>query len=356
MMLIQRHYLKEFVKLFAILAVGLSLTFSLFALIQRLDDFMPQDPSLASLAGYALLKFPQYVISLMPVACLLCSLYTISYAARANEVVAVMAAGGRVRKLFAPFIAAGLALSLLGFVLSEFVVPGAARKAQRLDHAMRGAQAVPTLFKDGVLWFRADDGSIARIEHYLAAENTYGNVSIFRTKNGRLTEILKAREVLYLPDKNTWRLTDVKRYDAGSGNTTALDESYYPLLGSPDILTETAQKPAAMGVTELYRYVRRLREAGFKNLRLSVDLHSKVSYPLINFLMVLIGISFPVRRNMGGFVATAIGLLISLAYWFGYTMSLSLGYAGILPPIVAAWLMPVVAGSAGIYLFKKIPE
>jgi len=60
MMLIQRHYLKEFLKLFAILAAGLSLTFSLFALIQRLDDFMPQDPSLASLAGYALLKLVVY--------------------------------------------------------------------------------------------------------------------------------------------------------------------------------------------------------------------------------------------------------------------------------------------------------
>jgi lipopolysaccharide export LptBFGC system permease protein LptF len=72
--------------------------------------------------------------------------------------------------------------------------------------------------------------------------------------------------------------------------------------------------------------------------------------------MVLIGVSFPVRRRMSGFVATAIGLVISLAYWFGYTMSLSIGYAGLLPPLAAAWLMPLLAGSAGIWLFRKIPE
>ncbi|NIM07151.1 MAG: LptF/LptG family permease [Armatimonadetes bacterium] len=113
MKVIQRHYLTEFFKLFAILALGLSLTFSLFGLIQRLDDFMPHNPRFFSLAEYALLRLPQYALSLMPVACLLCGLYTVSKAARSNEIVAVMAAGGRVKRLLLPFVSAGVLLSLL---------------------------------------------------------------------------------------------------------------------------------------------------------------------------------------------------------------------------------------------------
>jgi lipopolysaccharide export system permease protein len=356
MKLIQRHYLREFFKLFAILAVGLSLTFSLFGLIQRLDDFMPHSPPVLNLIKYALLRLPQYALSLMPVACLLCSLYTVSKAARSNEIVALMAAGGKVKKLLVPFILTGVLLSLLAFALGEFVVPPASRKVQAVKNEILGEPTLPTLFRKGVLWFRADDGSIVRVKHYLPEQNTYGNVSIFRIGEGGLMEIIEAREAAYITEGNTWKLSGIKKHHMDTGGSSEIDELYYPGLGSPEILKETARKPSEMGVADLYRYLQRLGEAGFKNLRLTVDMHSKVSYPLINLIMVLIGISFPVRRNIKGFVATAIGLVISLVYWFGFSMSLSLGYAGILPPFAAAWLMPVVAGGVGVYLFNKIPE
>ncbi len=357
MTLLQRHYVREFLKLFIVLAAGLSATFSLFGLIQKLDDFMPNDPSLPMLVKYLLLKMPQYTLSLLPVACLLCSLYTVAHAAKAKEIVAVMAAGGRVKELLKPFIAMGVLLSLLAFAVGEFVMPPAVLKAQKLKNELSGVSiTVPTLLKNGILWFRAKDGSIIRIEHSLPSGDAYGNVSIFRLEDGSLSQIIEAREALWLKDSRSWKLMNGRRYFIADGSSEPFEKYFYESLGSPELLQKTSQKPSEMGIADLYRYVERLREAGFKNLRLAVDLQSKVSYPLINLIMVLIGISFPVSRKMGGFVATAIGLLISLAYWFGYSMSLSLGYAGILPPFAAAWLMPLVAGSAGIYLFRRIPE
>ncbi len=357
MTLIQRCYMREFLKLFAVLAVGLSFTFSLFGLIQKLDDFMPHDPSLASLVQYALLRMPQYGLSLMPVACLLCSLYTVGNAGRSNEIVAFMAAGGRLKRLLTPFILTGVLLSLAAFAMSEFVVPPAARAAQEIKNEMSGlGQRKPTLFKNGVLWFRAEDGSIVRIKHYLPSEDAYRDVSIFKVGDGVLVEIQNAEEALYVPEAGAWKLKNVTKFNAADGTSTTQSESFYPHLGSPKVLKESSQKPAEMGIAELYRYSSRLREAGYRNLRLAVDLHSKLSYPVINLIMVLIGISFPLRRSMGGLAATAAGLLITLLYWFGYTMSLSFGYSGILPPVVAAWLMPLAAGAAGTYLFLKIPE
>ncbi len=161
---------------------------------------------------------------------------------------------------------------------------------------------------------------------------------------------------MYLPGALTWKLVDVVKFNTEDSTSTRQEEAFYPYLGSPAVLKETSKKPAEMGIAELYKYAQRLKEAGYRNLRLTVDLHSKLSYPVINFIMVLIGVSFPVRMKMAGFVATAIGLLITLLYWFGYTMTLSFGYSGILPPIAAAWLMPLAAGAVGVYLFLKIPE
>jgi lipopolysaccharide export system permease protein len=107
---------------------------------------------------------------------------------------------------------------------------------------------------------------------------------------------------------------------------------------------------------ELARYLRRLKEAGFKNQRLTVELNAKFSYPLVSLFMVVLGISFSARRGIGGLAATALGVVISLAYWFGYTMMLSLGYAGILPPLAAAWIMPLAFAALGVHLFRGIPE
>jgi lipopolysaccharide export LptBFGC system permease protein LptF len=43
-------------------------------------------------------------------------------------------------------------------------------------------------------------------------------------------------------------------------------------------------------------------------------------------------------------------------YWLAYTAALSLGYAGILPPVISAWLVPLAFGAVSVYLFTTIPE
>ena len=100
-----------------------------------------------------------------------------------------------------------------------------------------------------------------------------------------------------------------------------------------------------------------MKKSGFRNTKLIVDLHSKISYPLINLFMILLGISLSINRKIGGgLFAAGLGLLISTVYWFTYTLMLSMGYAGVVSPIIAAWIVPIIFGIAAIYLFRKIPE
>jgi lipopolysaccharide export system permease protein len=186
--------------------------------------------------------------------------------------------------------------------------------------------------------------------------NSFRQMRIFSTGEGRIDMIATAGEAAYSTREGTWILKNVRKYQIETGNVEVLDELRYPYLGSPEVFKEEARKPYEMGIMELRRYLARLEEAGFKNLRLTVEMNSKISYPLVSLFMVLLGISFPSRRSIGGLVATAIGLVVSLLYWFGYTMSLSLGYAGVLPPLLAAWAMPLIFCSVSLVLFSKIPE
>jgi lipopolysaccharide export system permease protein len=131
----------------------------------------------------------------------------------------------------------------------------------------------------------------------------------------------------------------------------------YHDLESPEIFSGEIRTTDEMGINELYRHIQRLRTAGFNNIKLLVDLNAKVSFPLINMIMMLLGISLAGRATTGGGLLTAgLGLVISLSYWFSYTFSLSIGYAGIVSPFIAAWSAPFAFGSLALYLFVRTPE
>jgi lipopolysaccharide export system permease protein len=353
---LSRYYIREFVKLFAVMSLGLSLVFGAIDLISRIGTFLPHDPRIIDLLFYALLTAPRYFLYLMPVAALVCSLYVIGHASRTREVVAVMASGGRVRRLLLPFVVLGVVLSLLGFLLEEFVVPAFSTEAIRVKHAIRKRSMPSSVLTAGGIWLRAGDGSLVKIDFYLEERDTFRGMSIFVLGEEGMREIVRAGEARYLTEEKAWLLSDVRRYDLATYETTSLASYHYPHLGPPSVFAEEVRKPYALGILEIKRYLDRLERAGFRNLRLLVEFHSKLSYPLVSFFMVLIGVSISSRRTVGGFVATGLGLLITLAYWMAFTMLLSFGYTGILPPFVAAWLMPVIMGGLSGYLFLRIPE
>ena len=90
---------------------------------------------------------------------------------------------------------------------------------------------------------------------------------------------------------------------------------------------------------------------------MAVDLDSKISFPLVSLFMTLLGISLAVRVNLGGgLISAGLGLLISLCYWFSYTFSLSMGYAGVIPAFFSAWTVPFSFGALSVYLFARMPE
>jgi len=361
MLIIQRHYLKEFFKLLSLIGTGLALIFSILDLIDKIDDFMPNKPSLESLLLYTSFNFPKYLLYLLPAAMLICSLFIFSQASRNKEFVVIMATGGRLKSLFFPFIILGILVSIFAFIVGETVVPDFSRRSNELKNTLTDQDKKLT-FKEGTIWLIATDGSPVRIELYIPEKKLAKGVSIFVSGEDFLKERLEAEEAEWIKTESQssegiWRLKNVTIYDIKSGkvnNTAGLD---FPYLESPDFFSAGIKKPEEMGIGELYRYTERLKRAGFRNTNLLVDMNSKVSYPFINLFMILLGISLSMRSKVGGgLFAAGLGLLISTIYWFAYTMMLSLGYAGVMPPIVATWFVPTVFGIVTVYLFRNIQE
>lgn len=354
MKIVHRLYLSDFFKILLLIACGLSLIASLIDLIGNIDEFLPSKPSIGALILYAVLAFPKFFLYLLPMSVLICSLFTFSQAMRRKEIIAIKAAGGRLRDLYWPFVICGVLISLAAFFISEAVAPDFASRATELRTKLTGG-AKKTIFSAGALWIKDMKGNPVRIELYIPERKVARGISIFVQGETFLKQTIAAKKAVW--DEGRWMLEQVTVLTTETGKSDMLPRMEYRDLESPDIFSREMKTSEEMGLAELYRYVQRLKAAGFNNIKLIVDLNAKVSFPLINVFMMFLGISLSARSTMNsGLLTAGMGLLISLLYWFGYTFSLSVGYAGIVPPFIAAWSVPFVFGSFAVYLYRTIPE
>jgi lipopolysaccharide export system permease protein len=359
MKILYRYYFGEFFRILGIISLGIALIFSLIELLDKVDNFLPGKLSLSDFAYYAVLNLPKYLYYLLPMSLLICSLFVFSQASRARELAVIKASGCRLKRLFYPFVVVGFFFSAVSFVLGEFIVPDFSdRMTEFRKNFMKGGDKVS--FRDGTLWLRGSDGSLIRIELYMPEQKIAKGVSVFLIDRASITRRMETEEAFWTGkngEEGVWKFINTTVYDIGSGRVETVPEMEYPYLEPPEFFGKRIKNPEEMGIGELYRYSRRLQAAGVNDAKLTVDLNSKISYPMMNMFFVIFGISFSVMGRVGGgLFAAGIGIFISLVYWFLYTFSLSLGYAGILPPAVSTWIVPLLFGAASLYLFRKIPE
>lgn len=354
MKMIQRLYLKDFLKLLCLLSVGMSVIFSLLDMIDKIGSFIPGKSSTSDLLLYASYNIPRLILYVLPMSVLISSLFTFSQAVRKKEITAIKAAGGKLSTLSYPFIAVGALLSLFAFVTGEVIVPDFSGRAADLKNFLedKGRRLNVT---EGGLWLRGKDGSPVKIDFYVSEKKAAEGISVFIMGEGSLREKIFAKRAYW--KGNAWVFEDVVRYNVKTGSAEHLQTMAYDGLESPDFFSEELKGAGEMGIAELYRYTQRLKSAGFRNVKLAVDLDSKISFPLVSLFMMMLGIALSFSMSLGGGLFSAgLGLLISLFYWLSYTFSLSMGYAGVIPAIVSAWTVPLIFGALSVYLFLRIPE
>ncbi|MDX9715473.1 MAG: LptF/LptG family permease [Dissulfurispiraceae bacterium] len=362
MLLAQRLYMKEFIKTTATLTIGLALIFGILGFIDRMDDFMPHKPQAGQLILFIIMTIPRYVHYLMPMAILLSALFVFSQAVKRKEIVIVKASGSRMRGFLMPFVSAGVILTIFGFILAEGIVPAASKKAQTIRDRVKKTHKAYT-FKEGTVYMRGLDGAVIRVGLFHPVQNISTDVTIFRFDSNGLKERIDAKTAIWENDK--WTLKELNIYSIDTGKIREQASLVYEGIETPDIFKEDVVKVEEMNMVELYKYKDRLNKAGYKNQKLVVDLSAKFSYPLINLFMLLLGLSLSLGESFRVFghtastntaIAAGLGLVVSLFYWLGYSLMLSLGYAGAIPGTVAPWIVPAIFAVGSVVLYRKIPE
>jgi lipopolysaccharide export system permease protein len=115
------------------------------------------------------------------------------------------------------------------------------------------------------------------------------------------------------------------------------------------------QKPiAAMSYWELKDYIGRLQATGFQVKKYLVELYSKLSFPLVNMIMVLVAIPFSLQAPRGGrLFGVGLAIAIMAGYLVVHYIALAFARADLLPPLLAAWTANIIFLGLGTSLFLR---
>jgi lipopolysaccharide export system permease protein len=166
----------------------------------------------------------------------------------------------------------------------------------------------------------------------------------------RLVERLDAKKARWTPAG--WLLSSgvVHRIDAQNRvRSEAFDSRLGALSERIDDFTQVQRPVDTLSFLELRAFVEKLRESGHQVGKYMVQLYARVSFPLVHFIMALVGIPalFPGEARGGHRVATA----IAIGYWMVHSIALALAQADMLPPALAAWTANIIFAGLGTALF-----
>lgn len=358
MKILDRYVLREFLTYLGLGLLGFIAIFVVVDIIEKADVFLDHRAPFGLITRFYLYRAPEVVTTVLPVALLLATFMAFGQFNKFGELTAMRVAGLSLVRILAPVLvlAAFAAVGDLG--ISEALVPPANRERdriyneqiQRLQHEDASERADVTYLGAG--------GRIFYIRLYDARGRRMQEVSLQEFARGRLVRRIDAREAIW--DGHRWEFHDgyVRTFADSAEHAEPFGRlGVDGIAEHPEDFAKRVPEPDDMSYSELRAYVQRLRASGARVENFLVDLHLKLAFPLINFIVVLIGASLATRlRASGAALGFGLSVFIAFLYYAFMRTGQALGHNGALPPYLAAWLGDLVFGVVGITMFVRAQQ
>jgi lipopolysaccharide export system permease protein len=275
---------------------------------------------------------------------------------RFHELTAMKAAGISLYRTSAPILLFGVAIAAAAGLFQELLLPRLNELGEEVDRVKIRGQLPRHLRQRTRLWMRSSDTRFYRVELLSPGTSDMFGVTVLDVdKDFRLTSRLDARRAHWTG--TAWELSEGAFRQIGpqgqvhtvpfTRTTVKLDED----IGDFTHIQKTVD---AMSYRELSDYIARLEATGFQVQKYLVELHSKLSFPLVNLIMVLVAIPFALQSPRAGRLF-GIGLAIAIlaGYLVVHYVAIAFARADLLPPVLAAWTANTIFLGLGASLFLR---
>ncbi len=357
MRLLDRYITRRFLYVLLFALVAFTLLYIVFDGVENLDTYIDRDVPRTVVLLYYAYYVPFVIVLVFPVAMLLSSLLGIGQLARHNELIAIKSSGVSLYRTLAPVFLTALLLSLVMMYFGERIVPLTNQRKAELKQ--RYIDRIPKRVPRRVTNIYYQDAPNRRlfIGYYDARANRARKVSLQETGPDGLTvrRRIDADEMVW--QDSVWVLLRgyTRVLDDHVVKAVAFDSLPQPDLSlRPDEVAKVEKKPEEMSYEELQAFIQEVRRNGGDTERWLVDLHLKISFPLSNFIIVLLGASLAANKRRSGVAMAFFLSLFIVFFYFGFIkLGQTLGHSGALPPLLSAWLGNILFFFAGVLALVK---
>ncbi len=360
MKIIDKYIIKAFlwnyfISLFVM--IGLYIIIDLYV---NLDEFLKERESVAvvtaNIASYYGYNLFVYFSQLAGLITIVAAATTLARMQRSNELTALLASGTSLHRVAAPLIVVALLMNGLWILNQEIVIPQVADKLARSRDNIEGQRAFP-------VWFVPDGRGdlVSALKYSPADEEIKHMLVIRRTPDGSLQEIISAEVANWNENRQSWDLVRGSMYKDSRSNQPGLQQTQILRTGVPSYASPLGPKELMYRQSaqwtdflSLKRIQQLQQDKMGPQTRLAKVKHSRVTTPIMNVVMLIIGLYAFLHRQPRPIIKDATMSLVMTGVTFATTfVAINLINADVHPEL-PAWLPVIVFGPIAAVLLDSI--
>lgn len=360
--ILDRYVFKELGPPFTI-GVGVFTFFLVIDRIYQLTDLViTKSVPFALVLPLLIYMLPSFLALTLPMALLVAVLLVCGRLAGDLEVAALKASGVSPLRLFRPFVAVAVLVTLLIAWLTLVVGPWSSGAFQRQLFRILQSRASTGIkertfsatFNQFVVYVDEISPSQVRLKGLLVSDE----------RNPEQSRIIVAREGRLLSDEATRRITlrflDGSISESDVGDRRRFRQTYFSLydmslpVDSPIAAASREEKPEKqLPLRQLLSEAARLAREGQITTPYYVELHKRFALPVAALVFTLVAFPLGIRSHRGGrAVALAISFGIVVSYYILYTAMEGIALRGRMPAGIAVWVPNAILALVGGVLLR----
>ncbi|MDB5968139.1 MAG: Lipopolysaccharide export system permease protein [Hydrocarboniphaga sp.] len=334
------------------LGVLIALT-ALLQLLEMLDvttDILKRHLGLAGVLHYVGLRTASELVLALPLAMLIGSLFTFYTLARNHELIAIRAAGIRLRSMLGAMVPVALLFAAVQFVVADRIVPVAEARLADWWQATQPPDQSNSDDDKELSWFRTDDGLVSVEQASRDGQHLQGVTIYRRDAGGGFIGRIRGTKLDWADGH--WTLTQMTSMSLLDGGVQRQQEptALWRSNLRPEDLKRLDTPSLPMSSATLGEVLTGARVGDRPLSYYRTALYHSYAAPFLLMLMLLLALPSTQAVQRGGEGGGS--LLIALAAGLGLVLSAglmaSLGQGGRVPPLAAVGLPLVVFAVLGL--------
>lgn len=363
MTLYDRVLVRSYLKAYAVVLVSLLSLYIVVDLFTNVDEFTSSRHGLARvlqrIGVYYAYRITHIFDKLCEAIVMLAAMFTVAWMQRSNELAPLLSAGVSTRRVVRPVLLSAFVMLVVSMLNQELIIPRVSdvllteRDDPSSDKAImvHGAQEPNEIHLSGRLALRKYK-MVQDMSCMIPASASQSQNDLY----------IRAKAAFYkAPGEGHggggWLLTEAEPRILPRSPVLDVLESGKYFLHTQEVDFERLTRSRTWYVfASTYQLLSELNRPDSTRLAsMAVLFHSRITRPVLGFLLVLMGLSVILRdQNRNVFISAGLCLVICALFFAAGIASKNLGDSEYLSPIMAAWLPVLFFGPLGFVLFDAI--